>query len=175
MKPSGDDGPVVPDDLFGDDDEEAPPSEVEEWAGQRIKRRRQKSASPTRIIGAQMAVERRIRERDDWASACADEIVALYAWCHRKVYGVDAEVLDGRTFLLAAFAAKRQLELDFSGDADAMVEHVRWVWNREADREKRRRQNPGPDAFRIGWRYMFKPGGGLLTDWAVARARGNGT
>lgn len=113
-----------------------------------------------------------MRTTRDWSGAKPSHLVALYAWCHERTYGVAAEVLaDGKAFAQATLACARMLKEDFGGDVVLMVGgYVQWSWRRERGREEWRRANAQPGG-RIGWRLQFTPGGGLVTDWRVARAR----
>lgn len=104
-----------------------------------------------------------LKEQQAWQSLTPKHFVALYCLLHRHVYGVvPEEVRDG--YRLAVGAANRMLRNEFNGDQHAMVEFVRWVWQREQRRAKQREHD-----YRMGWRLQF--GRPLLTDYRVARAR----
>lgn len=104
----------------------------------------------------------------DWANATPRDFVVLYAILHERVYGVAASELTPAERLHAAGAAARMLAREFAGDPNEMAEFMRWAWQREAVREKWRRDN-NRDGGRIGWRLMFN--GSLLTDWRLERTR----
>jgi hypothetical protein len=166
MPPRGDDDP--PEFLFDD----APPSvaadEVAAWAdGRKERRKGPPKLSERRIAAIRESAERR-RLDQDWDDAEPAELVALYAWCHHRVYSVACEVDSDRgAYYQAARLAARMLEKEFSGDVIEMVGgYMRWVWMREKQQLPKRSGD-----FRIGWRYMFKVGGGLLIDWRMAKLR----
>ena len=97
--------------------------------------------------------------------------MALYAWLHREVYGVDAAELCDRAMLTAAVAAaNRMLERDFGGEAERAVDFLRWTWKREARFEKKRRDDRA-EGRRITWRLQFAARH-LLVDYRVDLVRG---
>lgn len=104
----------------------------------------------------------------DWGDASGTHLVALYAWLHAQVYGVENAELDGKQWGLAALAAGRMVSNHFAGDWGAAVVFMRWAWKREQGRETWRRENGKPGG-RIGWRLQF--GGSLVTDYRVDAAR----
>ena len=92
-----------------------------------------------------------------WAAAEPRHLVALYAYLHGRVYGVEPSELlgDPLAWLGAVSAATKLLREEFDGNAARAVEWVRWVWQREK-RGCDRRANVGESSdFRISWRYMF--------------------
>lgn len=113
-----------------------------------------------------------MRKANDWTGARGRHLVALYAWLHREVYGVDvAELRDDRAMLTAAVAAaNRMLERDFGGEAERGVDFLRWTWKREARAEKRRRDEHA-EGRRITWRLQFAARH-LLVDYRVDLVRG---
>lgn len=142
---------------------------VREWAGTaRSRRERKPNITPARAQRFAAEAEH-MRETQDWDDATPGHLVALYAWCHAKVYGVEAaELHSGATYAQAVAAAKRLVDVEFSGDVTAAVGFVRWTWGREASRERWRREN-GRDGGRIGWRLQFGPA--MMTDYRIAMAR----
>lgn len=104
-----------------------------------------------------------------WEDATPRHYVAAYELMHELVYSVTPTELDSKMRLAAAGMAKAMLDRDFGGESAEMAEYLRWVWQREQEREKWRRAN-GQDGVRIGWRLMFN-GKNLLTDFRVAKVR----
>ncbi len=139
---------------------------VVDWAGCRKLPKRFTSASTIARNAEQM---RRMMEGRDWGQARIGHIVALYAWCHEKVYGVPAKELTGYAYTQALLAAKRQVLKEFEGSLQAAVAFIRWTWQREAWRERKRREEGSRDSFRISWRYQFGPA--LVTDYRLDKAR----
>lgn len=107
---------------------------------------------------------------NDFASAKPTHLVALYEWCHERVYGVVPAELTPKVWRGAMFAAARMLKDEFSGDVQAMVAFVRWVWRREQVRERRRREGADASSFRISWRLQFVTKH-LITDYRIDLAR----
>lgn len=100
-----------------------------------------------------------------WSEMTPAMFVALYAWLHSEVYGVDPSAeLAGKTGLAARGAAKRMVDEMFDGDRVAAVDFVRWSWRREKGREQWRRDN-GQAGSRMGWRWQFGPA--LVNDYRV--------
>ena len=103
----------------------------------------------------------------NYAQAKPLHMVALYEWAHCTVYKVPpAEFTQKVTWRLAAMAAGKMLKDDFAGDGPEMVNYLRWVWAREAARERRQRVA----GSRVGWPLSFRYRA-LLTDDRVEKAR----
>ena len=86
--------------------------------------------------------------------------VALHAFLHRAVTGVEDAELEGEAFLGACSAAGKLCREAFGDQALELVEFVRWAWARERRREARRRARrmasttTGPSAGSVrnrGW------------------------
>ena len=105
----------------------------------------------------------------DWAGARGLTLVALWEYMHELVYGVaPADLLAPADWLRAAATANRFLDDAFAGDANALVDFMRWTWRREEGREQWRREN-GKSGGRIGYRLQFS--GSILSDFRVDHAR----
>jgi hypothetical protein len=107
-------------------------------------------------------------ESGDWSAAKGHHLVALYAWCHNAVYGVEPLELDSRAWAIAGTCATRMVEQHFDQDPGKAIEFMRWAWDREREREEWRRAN-GRSGRRIGWQLQFS--GSLITDWKLDIAR----
>jgi len=111
---------------------------------------------------------------NDFAAAKPTHLVALYEWCHERVYGVAPAELTPKVWRGAMFAAARMLKDEFNDDVLAMVAFVRWVWRRENARESKRRgaawDGGATSTFRISWRLQFVTKH-LITDYRIDRAR----
>lgn len=121
----------------------------------------------------QLDVERARRElramitEKNYSRATPVHMVALYEWAHQSVYRVPpAEFSQKVTWRLASMAAGKMLKDDFAGDGVEMVNYLRWVWSREATREKTKRVA----GTRVGWPLCFRYRT-LLTDYRVEKAR----
>jgi hypothetical protein len=113
-----------------------------------------------------------MRKTNEWSNAAGRHLVALYAWLHREVYGVDAaELVTGDTYVAAVSAANRMLANEFGGKAERAVEFMRWTWKREARAEKKRREQRDEGGRRITWRLQFAARH-LLVDYRVDLVRG---
>ncbi len=96
---------------------------------------------------------------------------ALYAELHTHVYGAPClELGVGDAWFGAASAAERMLKTEFRENGRAMIEFMRWVWNRERRVEKRRRADGQGGGRRITWRLQFVQRH-LLTDFHVEMSR----
>lgn len=103
----------------------------------------------------------------EWKGAKPSHFVELYARLHEEVYGVEALDLKTRKSLSdAALLASRALKQFFEGDEDGMAEFMRWVWVRQANEEKQRRQGVRMREFRVTWRYQWAAS--LVTDYRRA-------
>lgn len=115
--------------------------------------------------------------KKDFAGASGNHFVELYAWCHRQVYGVDVGEIRGTskaatTARKAAMGmASRMLSQEFE-TAGGMAAYVNWVFKREVEREKWRKEK-GIDGGRISWRAIFGAGA-VLTDYRISQARKRG-
>lgn len=99
-----------------------------------------------------------------WEGATGKHFVALYMTLHARVYGVEALELSPAKIKLAAasLAAKAMREL-FDGSPDEMANFMRWVWQRQAVDEKKRKAGASISDFRVSWRYQFSKG--LVTNY----------
>lgn len=110
-----------------------------------------------------------VKDEKRWNELNAPLFLALYAWLHIQVYGVDpSDELTGKSGLAALNAAKRMLDADFNGHPGDMLMFVRWVWYREVEREKWRAAN-NRQGGRISWRYQFSAQ--LLNDYKVMKRK----
>lgn len=130
------------------------------------KRARTRSVAASTHDRTRAETQRMIDTRD-WEGCAPRHLVALYDLMHRKTYGIDAPMTGTerhRATLMAGGFVKRA----FGGDMDKALHYLRWLWTREMDREKWRREN-GRDGGRLELRWIF--GNRLLTDYQVAMAR----
>ncbi len=104
----------------------------------------------------------------DWTDATSTHFVALYAFMHLRIYGVECIELGPTDRLRAAGMAARKLKTHFDNDGNEMASFMRWVWTREKVREQWRRDN-NAEGGRIGWNFQFN--GRLLTDYRLGLAR----
>lgn len=133
-------------------------------AAEKKKRAPRRGLSPSQF-NAVLQETRELKDLGEWSAFKPRHLVGLYCLLHAHVYGVAAE--DAReSFLAAQSMARRILAQDFSDNAQAAVEFMRWVWTRESKRYDRRDRD---NDFRIGWRLQF--GHQYLTDYRVFRAR----
>lgn len=130
--------------------------------------RTHRGASPAAIEKVVEEVDR-MRKENDWSGARAAHLVALYAWCHEKVYAVAPAELAGLTWMAACSAAAKLVRDEFKDSVEDAIEYIRWTWRREAGREKWRNENNAPGG-RIGWRLQFQTRL-LLTDYKIDMAR----
>jgi hypothetical protein len=109
----------------------------------------------------------------DWEGVRGSVLVGLYAMCHRLVYGVPPdELLDKGAFAAASRHAARCLHASFDDDESAIVDFVRWVWEREEGLEKWAAER-GISRRRVG--VMFQFSASLVTEYRVdARRRRRG-
>ena len=108
-------------------------------------------------------------ESDEWGQARPVHLVELYCLLHENVYGVEALDLRGQLNRQAcARMVLTMLRRDFDDEVPALVDYMRWSWQREESREEwRRRNNTG--RRRLTWRIQF--GGELLTEFLMQRVR----
>jgi hypothetical protein len=76
----------------------------------------------------------------DWSEFSARHVVALYDLMFKKTYGIEPVMTAAerhRFVMQAAQFVKRE----FGDDFDAALDFYQWLWAREIDREKWRREN----------------------------------
>jgi len=164
-----------PDDLFDPTPAPRPKTlaaeELSDWVG---RRKPKGSSGIAKSRWDRIRTEAsRMMASGDWSDATASHLVALYASCHMRVYGIEATELEAsaKERLAAAGVAARLLRAQFDDDAGEMADFIRWVWIRENGREKKRRAE-GTSGGRIGWRLQFN--GTLLTEWRLDKMRRGG-
>ncbi len=109
-------------------------------------------------------------KRKDWDGMTSGKLVALYWLCHEKVYGVVPVEIDKTTAWETVMkVAGGMVKRHFDDDMERAITFMRWVWTREQEREKWRRDN-GRDGQRINWRNQFSQDF-LITDWRAAAMR----
>ncbi len=135
------------------------------------KKKGPRSVSPSQIKREISEVRRRV-EKDDWAGMRPGLLVAVYSWCHEETYGVPPGELRGTVWGKARLAAGKMVKREFGGDVEAAVEFLRWVWGREHDRERRRRDQ-GQETSRITWHSQFIRRY-FLTDYRIFQSRKDG-
>lgn len=102
----------------------------------------------------------------DWIVADGKVLVGLCAVCHKMVYGLLPLELEKqqREFRAATREASRILRVHFNNDIGAMVEFVKWVWQREKGRvEWASKQSPPRERTRLGWRLSLSDS--FVTDY----------
>ena len=111
-----------------------------------------------------------LRAKRDWAAMTPKHFVALYYALHTRVYNVAPDNVRFE-YRLAVAAAMRMLKHQFHDDKAVMVDFMRWVWNREQNREKKREVagDNSDNSFHITWGYQF--GSKLVVDWRISRGR----
>lgn len=101
----------------------------------------------------------------EWDGATGAVLVGLYAMLHVRVYQIRPEELTAQVeFRRASSQAKRLLHAHFGDDADAMVEFVKWAWQREKKRAEWAR-NQGTTRTRLSWRFLFSAS--MVSDYRV--------
>lgn len=106
-----------------------------------------------------------------WGEAGPRHFVALYVSLYAEVYGIAPGDLDKATRIKATFTALRMLDKEFGDDPGLMANFMRWVWLREKDNEKWRRENGRTNARRIDWYTQFKCTSYLLQDYRLSIVR----
>lgn len=147
-------------------------AELEAWAGVGKKKPASRGPDPDKAR-AQLA---EMMLAGSYDKATPTHLVALYEWCHEKVYGVRPSELSTRAaWKTVTFAASKLMRDEFRGSAPAVVDFIRWSWKREAGRERARRAGSNVHVGRLGWRLQFAMRY-LVTDYRVDLARtGGGT
>ena len=97
-------------------------------------------------------------------------LVALWARCHERVYGVVPAEMVGDAWLAASSSAAKLVRDEFGGDFARAVEFLRWTWRREQGREIAARKRKDERVSRIGWRLQLAQRY-LLTDYRLDLAR----
>jgi hypothetical protein len=133
------------------------------------KPKKRNPGTPFEIKRAIQDIERRVEE-EDWEKMRPGMLVALFAWCHEKTYGVAPADLKGQSWRNAQRCAGMMVKKDFGGDIDKALEFLRWTWQRERRIEQWRRDNNQHGKV-IGWYDQFQRGE-LLTKYRVDVARG---
>lgn len=109
-------------------------------------------------------------ESKDWNDAGPRHLVALYWFCHTKVYGTEPKELDtAAAWTRAMMFAGKLVREEFEGDVQLAIRFMRWTWNREKEREAWRRQNRRSGG-RITWQQQFVHRY-LVSDWRTDKTR----
>lgn len=152
-------------------------SQMMAFVGDRKRRKEEKAGKKRSPPAGRQTVSKAKNEArvflkvDDWSEAKAHHFVGLYAVLFENVYGVALDI-KGNDWRGACSAARGMLNREFDNDRDRMLSFMRWVWSRENEREKWRRENGKPGNV-IGWRLMFSSTK-LLTEFKVHIARKTG-
>jgi hypothetical protein len=146
---------------------------IDDWAERKGPAPKKGHVTP-RAIKKHAAEAAEMMRTSNWSNAKACHVVALYKWCHTKVYGVEAaELTNGFEYMQACAGAARLIKKEFSENTTACIAFVRWTFQREAWKEKKRREEGDESrGFRVGWKYQF--GARLLTDYRIDCARRKG-
>lgn len=129
-------------------------------------RKRSGTIAKSRWDKAMTRVQERLRSAD-WQEADPIEFVALYHLLHTRVYGVEPGELGTSQRMRAMTMARLLLAREFNHPRE-MAAFMRWVWIREEQRERWRKQS-GSAGGRIGWYFQFD--GRLVTDWRLEARR----
>lgn len=124
--------------------------------------RRSFRGSSTAAVDRAKEETARFLDAGDWSQARGTHLVALYAWLHEKVYGVETAELDGKSWAAAASMAQRMVDSYFDRSFEKAVAFMHWTWRREQERDKWARAN-GRSRGRVGWRLQFS--GTIVTDY----------
>lgn len=143
----------------------APPEIVDEWTAPL-----KASASPFTEYALRKAAEAldAIIEKDAWGSAKPIHFLVLYARMHLRVYRVEP-VWTGEDRRKAAMMIGWTIKQYFRKDPSSFAEYLRWVWRREMQNEKWRRENNRTNGRTMGWRLMCS--GGVVTEYRIAMER----
>ena len=107
-----------------------------------------------------------MRDTKSWVAAKPGHLVALWAWCHERVYDVaPTEDLQPAQFSRYCIKAALVLRKSFDGNVEQVTGFMRWTWAREQLRFARR--DPF-DYRRLGAGLHFSSA--LIGDWRVATA-----
>jgi hypothetical protein len=113
-------------------------------------------------------VERMMRS-GEWDEAEPRHFAGLHAVLFEKVYGVQCSEMQGPGRFQAAKMAAQLLVDQFAEDPARLVHYVRWAWEREAGREKWRRDN-ARDGGSMSFRWVLQEGR-TLDDYRIFAAR----
>lgn len=137
-----------------------------------IERKSPIKMKPTAQVAAEVEQMRRTRE---WSRATARHFVELYCWCHLHVYGLEPAELrgTGKSSVNArkgAISAAKKLMADEFERPSQMAAYIDWVFKREIEREKWRKENNRTDAGRLSWQTLFA-GRAVVTDYRATLLR----
>ncbi len=143
---------------------------VDALVGELPAKRKPPAMTAARLAKAVVGIQRRMKERD-WENLRPSDIVAAHAWCHGETYGAADGDLLGQGWGNACRAVGLMIKREFAGDAEEALGFLRWAWEREMRREKKRR-NEGQDGEgrRLTWSFLFRKKF-VLTDYRVELGR----
>lgn len=153
---------------------------------------RRRGTSPRQACERATKESETMRASNDWSRAEPRHLVAIYAFFHAEVYGVEPkELFVGPAWNAASSAAAKLLRDEFEWRQDAgpgagaderaaldaarseafarAIAFLAWVWTRER-RFEAQRAKEGVEGRRIGWRLQFAMRN-LLTDYQAAMNR----
>ncbi len=114
-------------------------------------------------------IERRAKGKD-WDGVTAGKLVALYYFCHVRVYQVPPiELQRNTTYTAAMKQAGSMVKRHFDGDVQKAVRFMRWVWDREQGKQEWLKTND-KEGRRLTWQNQFTHDF-LVTDWLRAKAQ----
>lgn len=134
----------------------------------RLKRKETKRRISTTSMRAALVRVEEMIAADDYTGATPIHFVAMFAKGHSLVYGVPAAELGPEQRTIAIMKVARFLRGECGGDVTKAAAFVRWVWRREAEREKWRRENNKPGGT-LGWGLAFSAE--FATQWRVDMER----
>lgn len=120
-----------------------------------------------------IVAEGMLKNAVSWEEATPGHLLAAYALLHRQVYGQEApELAVAKTRAVMAAHVRRFVDEQFGGKVAEVVEFLRWTWRKEANDERRRREEKTPSDWRVTPRYQFSAA--MATRYRMARARAAG-
>lgn len=132
------------------------------------RRKKTKTIAASSFDRACIEVEEMIKT-GKWAGCRARHLVALYDLMHYKCYKIEDASLGSKERYNATMLATTFTKREFGeGNFVKVVEYMRWLWSREMEREKWRRENY-KEGGRLGYYHVF--GNKNLTEYKLYLAR----
>jgi len=136
-------------------------------AGRLLPKPRKKRAMAASTLDRAMVEMQEMIDARDWAGCVPRHLVALYVLMHKKTYGIEPTMSASERYRYAGMAAGF-VKRAFAGDMTRALSYLRWVWTREIERERWRREN-GREGGRLSFNVMLC--NSLLDDWRLHQAR----
>lgn len=124
-----------------------------------------KRATPKASFDRALVQVDAMMQSDDWTDAKSIHVFALYCRLHEHIYKVQAGELAAGERQRMLFQVSNLLKAQFAGDIPAIADFVRWAWQREIGKMRRRAAMGTSGGSRLAARWLFTSS--MVSDYRV--------